>query len=289
MQNHLFNAVDPSSTFNDLVAFNIQRARDHGIPDWNTCRGQLGLTVFSSFNDSRLKLEMSAANIDLLYSIYGANGINDTDPFVGGLAEAHVAGAAMGRSFYTAIYRQFLRLRNGDRNYFDSAASPNPFTSAEMDAIRKTQLVDVVLRNTAIAAAAMPRFTFKVGGGARRRGALRVAACMAAVSGAAGALTVQQCPPPLLRPPQVISSTNPVLAGASAAAKLYGTVVNGSASSVLGAKLAWSIPVYNADCSAISNPMATFRVTCPGVGWCGIGVGAVHSAMDVYLAYKVLK
>ena len=88
MQNHLFNAVDPSSTFNDLVAFNIQRARDHGIPDWNTCRGQLGLTVFSSFNDSRLKLEMSAANIDLLYSIYGANGINDTDPFVGGLATA---------------------------------------------------------------------------------------------------------------------------------------------------------------------------------------------------------
>ena len=80
---------------------------------------------------------------------------------------------------------------------------------------------------------------------------------------------------------------NPVPAGPSVPARLYGTVVNGSASSALGAKLAWSIPLYNADCTPVASPVATMTVTCPGVGWCGLGVGPVHSGMDVYFGWQV--
>ena len=156
LQNSLFGDPCP---YNDLVALNIQRGRDHGLPDWNTARGQLGLPTFTSFNDSALKAVMSQANIDLLYVIYGANGIGNVDAYVGGLAETHVAGSAVGPTFLASLRDQFTRLRDGDRFYFDNLLSPNAFTVAEADVIRRTQLNDIVARNTPITS--MPRNVFK--------------------------------------------------------------------------------------------------------------------------------
>ena len=35
----------------DIVALNIQRAREHGIPDYNTMRGYCGLGKAETFDD----------------------------------------------------------------------------------------------------------------------------------------------------------------------------------------------------------------------------------------------
>lgn len=45
IQDFLFG--DPGNGGSDLTARNIQRGRDHGIPDYNTCRLNPTLTLYS--------------------------------------------------------------------------------------------------------------------------------------------------------------------------------------------------------------------------------------------------
>ena len=51
---HLFENQEGERRGFDLVALNIQRGRDHGIPSYNEFRELLGLGKVSSFSDSAL-------------------------------------------------------------------------------------------------------------------------------------------------------------------------------------------------------------------------------------------
>ena len=51
---HLFENQEGERRGFDLVALNIQRGRDHGIPSYNEFREKLGLGRVSSFSDSAL-------------------------------------------------------------------------------------------------------------------------------------------------------------------------------------------------------------------------------------------
>jgi hypothetical protein len=128
----------------DLVAINIQRGRDHGIPDYNTLREGIGLKRMNSFEDITPDREI----VSLLTRIYKGN-VDNIDAYVGGLAEPHVAGGAVGELFANIIADQFARLRNGDRHWFEnkavSAGDPD-----EIIKYKRTTMAQVIARNSGL-------------------------------------------------------------------------------------------------------------------------------------------
>lgn len=62
LQNYLFGP--PKFGGLDLLALNVQRGRDHGLPSYNVARSRLGLTIKASFSevtsDHRLANELKA-------------------------------------------------------------------------------------------------------------------------------------------------------------------------------------------------------------------------------------
>ena len=125
----------------DLAALNIQRGRDHGLPSYNDCREAFGLARRTSFD------EITGVNrtANRLRQAYGS--VDDVDPWLGGLAEDHVPGAAMGEFFRTVLIDQFVRVRDGDRFWFDNDSDLTPAERAE---IAGTRLSDVINRNTGL-------------------------------------------------------------------------------------------------------------------------------------------
>lgn len=78
-------------------------------------------------------------------TLYDGN-VDNVDAFVGGLAEPHVEGGAVGELFATIIADQFARLRNGDRHWFEN----NDALGDEILRIKSTKMAQVVARNSGI-------------------------------------------------------------------------------------------------------------------------------------------
>ena len=96
----------------DLIARDIQRGRDNGIPDYNTLRDKLGLAGVKSFAQITSNVQVQQQ----LKAAYGS--VNNIDAFEGGLAEDHVAGSEVGPLFQAIMVDQFTRLRDGDRFFY---------------------------------------------------------------------------------------------------------------------------------------------------------------------------
>lgn len=77
LQNHLFEVKnsDGSTEAVDLLATNINRGRDHGLPSYNTVRERCGMTKASDFGD--LVDVMTKTNVDRLRSVYRQARMND--------------------------------------------------------------------------------------------------------------------------------------------------------------------------------------------------------------------
>jgi hypothetical protein len=65
-----------------LTAINTWRARDHGVPGFNTLRQMFGLTAYNSFSELTDDPQIASA----LSSVYGT--VEDCDIYVCGLAES---------------------------------------------------------------------------------------------------------------------------------------------------------------------------------------------------------
>lgn len=142
LRSRLFGPHAPGIVL-DLAAINIQRGRDHGLPDYNTVRMAYGLaskpTIDSITSDVEVRARLKAA--------YGVTATpDDIDPWIGALAEEHVdSDTAVGELLLTALREQFLRLRDGDRFWFEIDASMPEWRKQE---VRKTKLSHVIVRNT---------------------------------------------------------------------------------------------------------------------------------------------
>ena len=137
MRNFLFGP--PGSGGLDLAALNIQRGRDHGLPDYNTARAAYGLPRVTSFTQVTPDATVQRA----LQAAYGSP--SNVDLWVGGLAEKHAPGASVGPLFRRIIGDQFARLRDGDRLYYE-----NTMGGAELARARSTTLARVIRDNTSL-------------------------------------------------------------------------------------------------------------------------------------------
>lgn len=125
----------------DLISLNLQRGRDHGLADFNTMRQDFGLAPVASFGDITSDPVLAAA----LGSVYSS--VDEIDPWIGLLAEDHLAGASVGETLAAILVDQFTRLRDADR-YFYAWDSDLDDLRAEIDG---TLLSDIIMRNTDIA------------------------------------------------------------------------------------------------------------------------------------------
>lgn len=149
LRNFLFGP--PGAGGFDLGALNIQRGRDHGLPDYNTIRVAYGLSPVSSFTQITSDPDLRAT----LAGMY--ENVDDIDPWIGALAEDRRPGLMIGPLLRAVLSEQFTRLRDADRFWYRRV-----FSGDTLAAIEATRLSDVVRRNTA-AGAELPADMFRGG------------------------------------------------------------------------------------------------------------------------------
>ncbi|KAL3790295.1 hypothetical protein HJC23_002921 [Cyclotella cryptica] len=128
MRNHLFN-----NQF-DLLAINIERARDHGIPDFNSIRASLGFEKLDNFDDFLFSQELASVYSDT----------DQIDCWIGMNSEPRLEGLMLGETQRVVLARNFANIRDGDVNFYK-----NSITDPELLAlIEGTTLADVIRRNS---------------------------------------------------------------------------------------------------------------------------------------------
>ncbi|GAB4277455.1 MAG: hypothetical protein Kow0092_33250 [Deferrisomatales bacterium] len=152
----LFHNVVPPLVANgtDLAAVNIQRGRDHGLPDYNTVRASYGLPRLDP--DDFGGITSDPAIRDALSMIYAD--VDEIDPWVGILAEDHVPGTSLGPLAHAILTDQFSRLRDGDRFWYETDPDLEewaaPWDGLEgyeaFSWVQDLTLCDLILQNTEI-------------------------------------------------------------------------------------------------------------------------------------------
>ncbi len=137
LRNFLFG--EPGTGGLDLASLNIQRGRDHGLPDYNSVRKSMGLepvTTFPQINSSR----------EIQYRLqYAYGNVDSIDVWVGCLAEDHIEGTLVGELTRAILVDQFERLRDGDRFWYRRI-----FSGSRLTELEATTLSMVIRRNTEI-------------------------------------------------------------------------------------------------------------------------------------------
>jgi hypothetical protein len=122
----------------DLPSLNLQRGRDHGLPDFNTIREAFGLTKYTTFAEITSDVRVQSA----LESCYG--NVDNIDPWLGFIAEQD-AGRP-GNTLRTLLREQFLRLRDGDRFWYQN----DPELKDLLPWLETVRLSKIIEANTSI-------------------------------------------------------------------------------------------------------------------------------------------
>ncbi|KAA8490680.1 Dual oxidase [Porphyridium purpureum] len=153
--------VSLDATRRDLMAINIQRAREHGVGTYNQVRKCFRLPEVSSFDEISSLTDNPAFNnctdaqgntgvncmqiaIEGLKLAYD-NDISKCDLWPCGLLEVNVTGP--GPLFQAILIDQFLRIRDGDRFWFENDNGPiaNILSAEQIDEIWNTTIRDVMV------------------------------------------------------------------------------------------------------------------------------------------------
>ena len=123
VRNHLFENVHTDTNGNsipgDLIARNIQRGRDHGVPGYKVLREECDM---EPLRGTARPTEIDSATWSKLMTTY-KNDPTQIDGFTGGLAETAPADGKVGSLFACILGKQFERLRDGDRFFFTHGPS----------------------------------------------------------------------------------------------------------------------------------------------------------------------
>lgn len=142
LRNFLFPAPGSDELFGlDLASLNLQRGRDHGLPDYNSVRAHYTGIAADDFTDITSDPALQA-NLEKAYgSVY------NMDVWIGMLAEDPLPNSSIGITLNAVLADQFERLRNADFYYFQNDPA---FSPQQRNQIENTTLADVINRNTAI-------------------------------------------------------------------------------------------------------------------------------------------
>lgn len=142
--NHLFETKKNSGGL-DLVALNIQRGRDHGLPGYNAYREVCSIGKARDFDD--LLDYISADDVSRLKNIYSS--VDDIDLYVGGFLERKHRDSILGPVFKCLIADTFARLKIGDRFFYDLGLDERTrFTEKQLREIRKVSMARIVCDNS---------------------------------------------------------------------------------------------------------------------------------------------
>lgn len=121
----------------DMATVNIQRGRDHGLRPYNDYRRLCQLKPITSFDEwPEVTMEKVRERVAQLYP-----SPNDLDLYVGGIIEEPIDGSFVGPTFACIIAEQFVRLRDGDRFYYENEGV---FTPAQVAALKAVTLSSVL-------------------------------------------------------------------------------------------------------------------------------------------------
>ncbi|XP_066248705.1 peroxidase [Euwallacea similis] len=134
----------------DLVSLNIQRGRDHGLPGYVHFKEHCGFKKTKSFND--LRDIMDPASLQSIEDVY--RHIEGIDLYTGALSEKPLNGSLLGPTLTCIILDQFIRLKFGDRYWYEN---PDVFSPNQLQEIRKTSLALIICDNADILDAIQPR------------------------------------------------------------------------------------------------------------------------------------
>lgn len=142
LRNFLFGDPSSGNTFGlDLASLNIQRGRDHGLPDYNSIRAHFLGEAATKYGD----ITKSPNRQNGLRNIYGS--LDNIDPWIGLLSEDHVHGSSLGPTLLALMKAQFGRLRDCDFFYFEK----DDFLNSNIkQMIESATLSDVIIANTSL-------------------------------------------------------------------------------------------------------------------------------------------
>ena len=145
------NIADPVRFGLDLAALNIQRGRDHGLPNYNRTRAFYGQSTLTNFS----QISRDPAITTALQNLYGS--INNIDLWVGLLAEDVQPNKAVGKTMEAMLKSQFEKLRDGDFYFYLN----DPFMpSSVRNNIINSKLSDVIQRNSYGTLSSLPENVF---------------------------------------------------------------------------------------------------------------------------------
>ncbi|XP_047493443.1 peroxidase-like protein 3 [Penaeus chinensis] len=126
----------------DLVALNVQRGRDHGLPGYTTLRAVCGGGGGKGRDFEDLGEDMDQGVIDSLRRVYSH--VDDIDLFIGGLSERPLPPGLLGPTFTCILGDQFSRIRRGDRYWYETSDEDTGFGDDQLEQLRKTTLADLL-------------------------------------------------------------------------------------------------------------------------------------------------
>ncbi|NWR41001.1 DUOX2 oxidase, partial [Regulus satrapa] len=132
LQDYWYGPLKYSRT--DYVASWVQRGRDFGLPTYNQVRQRFGLKPLQNWSNLAPHLEPQV--LQKVAALY-ANDMSRLELLPGGMLEAD------GSLFSAIILEQFVRLRNGDRFWFENTKN-GLFTEEEIKEIRNTTFHSVL-------------------------------------------------------------------------------------------------------------------------------------------------
>lgn len=142
IRNFLFGP--PGAGGLDLAALDIQRGRDHGLPDYNALREFYGLEKVESFDQITSDTALASA----LEETYDS--IDNIDPWVGMISEDHLDGASVGELVAAVLVNQFTRLRDGDSYFFTGDEDLDHGLLSKIIDLDALSLSDIIEWNTGL-------------------------------------------------------------------------------------------------------------------------------------------